>query len=129
MKRKRMFGELELAILQTFKDRSPLTIRDVVTSLDQGDSYTTVMTVMNRLVDKGQLTRQLNGNQYEYTAAPKQPDQSLGFLCKLKNKVFGGKSASMITFLIDEDEDITDIELAQLEEAIKRKREAKKAHD
>jgi len=129
MKTKRIFGELELAILQTFKDRTSLTIRDVVIALAQGDSYTTVMTVMNRLVDKGQLTRQLNGNQYEYSINHENAVPFGGFLYKLKNKVFGGKSASMITFLIDEDEGITDVELAQLEEIIKRKREAKKSHD
>ena len=129
MKRKRIFGELELAILQTFNNRTTLTIRDVVNTLGQGDCYTTVMTVMNRLVEKGKLQRSLNGNQYEYAMNLVQAKHDSGFLCKLKNKVFGGKSSSMIAFLINEDEEITESELAHLEEAIKRKREAKKSHE
>ena len=50
---KREFGELELAVLKILEQRQPLTIKEVLISLGGEDKYTTIMTVMNRIVEKG----------------------------------------------------------------------------
>lgn len=53
---KRIFGELKLAILNVFKkESSACTVRDVLQTLGREDKYTTIMTVMNRLVLKSIL--------------------------------------------------------------------------
>ena len=121
MEKKRVFGELELAILQIFRAKDRLTVREVLESLRGNDKYTTVMTVMNRMVEKKLLTRQRIGQQYEYwvndldrTAIP------LNFLDKLKQKIFGGRSASMLSYLLESSADITDEEIEEMEKAIQK---------
>ena len=52
------FGELELSILQTVQKLGRATVRDVYASLGSEGSYTTVMTVMSRMADKGELMRE-----------------------------------------------------------------------
>lgn len=121
---KRSFGELELAILNIFKkDGTTYTVRDVLESLGKKDKYTTIMTVMNRLVAKGELQRERAGQSYRYSAQTQKPRFSL--FEKWRQKIFGGDSALMISYLLESGKDITQDELLQIEQLIeqaKRKR-------
>jgi len=121
--KKRIFGELELAILSVFKqDRQEYTVHDVLQALNAKDKYTTIMTVMNRLVSKGELTRKRTGLAYQYSL--KTPKSSLSFFEKWKKRLFHGKSAQLVSYLL-EDQEITSEELAELEKIIKAKRQEK----
>lgn len=118
--KKRVFGELEMAVLSLFKKAdSHLTVRDVLKSLGAEDKYTTVMTVMNRLVTKGELSREREGMAYRYTLNSQKVH--LGLFEKLKKRFFEGKSVQLISYLL-EDEKITPEELEQLEKMIEAKR-------
>ena len=63
------FGELETAIMDVVWSTNPISVRDVLEKLDRGCAYTTVMTVMQRLFDKGMLKRKLVENAYQYGPA------------------------------------------------------------
>ncbi|MEK7518440.1 MAG: BlaI/MecI/CopY family transcriptional regulator [Patescibacteria group bacterium] len=63
------FGELETAIMDVVWSTNPISVRDVLQKLDRGCAYTTVMTVMQRLFDKGLLKRKLLDNAYQYAPA------------------------------------------------------------
>lgn len=123
---KRAFGELELAILQIFKQHERLTVRDVLDILKGEDKYTTIMTVMNRMVEKKLLMRQRCGQQYEYWENTNTTAEPPSFLDKLKQKIFGGKSASMISYLLESGKDITKEELEEMEKRIHELRKSKK---
>ena len=122
MREKRAFGELEMSILKLFKTDNKLTVKDVQEALSGQDKYTTIMTVMSRLVEKKQLTRVKIGLQYEYQRIPGTTSLTKNLLDKLKEKIFGGKSVSMISFLIESSEDITEVELAEMEKLIQEKK-------
>ena len=65
----RPFGELEAAIMRELWERQePATVRDVLASLSASRqlAYTTVMTVMDNLHRKGQLTREMSGRAWLY---------------------------------------------------------------
>lgn len=127
MKKKRVFGELELAILQIVRARDKLTVRDVLESLQGDDKYTTVMTVMNRMVDKQLLKRERVGLQYVYQASElKRPTAKPTFLNKLKQKIFGGRSAVMVSYLLESCDDITDAEIGEIERTIQEMKDARK---
>jgi predicted transcriptional regulator len=126
MREKRVFGELELMILKIFIRREKLTVREVQEELGGDDKYTTIMTVMNRLVEKQQLNRRRIGQQYEYWVNQAINTVPKGLLEKLKQKIFGGKSVSMISFLIESSQDITDSELAEMEKLIQQKKKGGK---
>jgi predicted transcriptional regulator len=121
---KRVFGELEMAILKIVKEHEKLTVRDVLQALGGEDKYTTVMTVMNRLAEKELLVRERCGQQYEYWINESRKSAP-SFLDKLKQKLFGGNSASMASYLI-ESGNVSDQELAEIEKLIKNIRQSRK---
>ena len=123
---KRIFGELELAILNVFKkDGSACTVRDVLQTLGREDKYTTIMTVMNRLVTKGELHRERIGQSYHYYIQTQKPRFSL--FEKWRQKIFGGNSALMIRYLLESGQDISKEELLQIEKLIDQAKKKEKS--
>lgn len=61
-------GELEKQIMDVVWERKHCSVRDVLTRLqkDRKLAYTTIMTIMGRLVEKGVLVRKLHGSSYLY---------------------------------------------------------------
>lgn len=67
----RFFGELELAVMEVVWEHQPLSVSGVLEKLsDETHSwaYTTIMTVMRRLTDKGWLAAKKQGRAYVYSA-------------------------------------------------------------
>lgn len=65
----RVFGELEAEVMAAVWDLGACTVADVCERLGEGSNYKTVMTVMNRLVDKGTLVRRRDSRAFSYVAA------------------------------------------------------------
>ncbi len=64
-----ILGDLERAIMDVVWSSAPVTVREVVSRVrPRASAYTTVMTVMNRLVDKGILRRRPDGQSFRYSA-------------------------------------------------------------
>lgn len=120
---KRGFGELETAILCLLKSGEKKTVKEVHQILGAKNSYNTVMTVMSRLFEKKQLSREKKGLQYAYWMLDLSQSS---FLDKLKQKLFGVKTSILVSHLIESAEDLTEEELAEMENLVKRAREAKK---
>lgn len=125
MGRKHAFGELELSILNILRDKGPATVSDVLHVLANDSRYTTVMTVMSRLVEKGELLRQKRGKQYEYWIHEQGTQNSLSLFDRLKEKAFGGKALSMVSYLLESTDTISDEELEQIEDLIRSERKAR----
>jgi predicted transcriptional regulator len=70
----KLLGPLEAEVMQIVwaADR-PVTVRELLEEINRGResqlAYTTIMTVMSRLVDKGALSRTKQGRGYLYEAA------------------------------------------------------------
>ena len=64
----RLFGELEAKILNAVWALEEPTVQDVVQRLGKRANYKTVMTVMNRLVEKGVLARRKVSRAFVYVA-------------------------------------------------------------
>ncbi|MCF3965202.1 BlaI/MecI/CopY family transcriptional regulator [Streptomyces fuscigenes] len=64
---RRARGEREAEILDVLlAGREPMTPWDVTGRLSGGPAYTTVVTVLSRMVDKGLLTREKQGRAFAY---------------------------------------------------------------
>ena len=68
---KKLLGSLELEIMKFMWQAGEATVRQVTKLIDRKRpiAYTTVMTVMGHLVDKGLLTRTMEGKRYRYLVA------------------------------------------------------------
>jgi predicted transcriptional regulator len=67
----KLLGPLEAEVMQALWGADePLTVRQLLEQLNRGRrqplAYTTVMTVMNRLTEKGALLRERRGRGYAY---------------------------------------------------------------
>lgn len=122
MEEKRAFGELELAILKLFQPHARLSVRQVVALLGSEDKYTSVMTVMNRLVTKRSLQRERVGLHYEYWLGSQAPAHT-SLMEKFKRHFFGASRVSMASYLLEEESEFSEEDLEQLERRIQQMRE------
>ncbi len=68
---KKLLGSLELEVMEFMWQASKATVRQVTEAINRKRpiAYTTVMTVMGHLVDKGLLGRTKEGKRYRYQVA------------------------------------------------------------
>ncbi len=68
---KKLLGSLELPVMEFMWQRGEATVQQVVKTINRRRpiAYTTVMTVMGHLVDKGLLARTMEGKRYRYLVA------------------------------------------------------------
>lgn len=116
---KRAFGELEVAILHILKKNQRMTVKDVHQALGGKDKYNTIMTVMSRLAEKKVLGRERMGLQYEYWVMPAK-EKIPSFIEQFKQKILGIKTTAMVSYLIESADDITDADLAEMEQMIEK---------
>lgn len=119
------FGELELSILKIIRELGPVTVREVYEKLGSEGSYTTIMTVMSRMADKGELMRKKEGKQYVYWVAPQNESPSKNILKRIQDKIFGGRPTAMVSYLLEADKEISDKDLEEIERLIQKRRSEK----
>jgi predicted transcriptional regulator len=67
----KFLGELQLAVMEIVWKHQPISVSDALSALNQQNrnlAYTTVMTIMSRLADKGWLVSEKRGRAYYYRA-------------------------------------------------------------
>lgn len=98
--RKLPLTKLELQLMQVIWRRGASTVAEVQASLDQPLAYTTVQTMLNILLRKGKLKRQLRGRAFVYSAAVTEEKASTHALKDLIDRMFGGSSEELVMSLI-----------------------------
>ncbi len=121
-------GELETEVMSIVWERGRATVQDVKDALEprRALAYTTVMTVMSRLAEKGVLKREKEGRAYYYTPATSQEKVAGSLLQGLVRRLYAGATGKAIAQLLDTEEPVDDAELERLEALIRSKREARR---
>ncbi len=119
--------ELELEILKILWSQGPASVRQIQEALapDRGLAYTTVMTMLTIMANKGYVRRTKSGTGFVYRARIRQQDTSSGMLQDLTDRLFGGSTAAMMHHLL-ETNDLDTEELNELRQLIARKRKDQK---
>jgi BlaI family transcriptional regulator, penicillinase repressor len=106
----------EWTILQVIWEKEPCAAPTVQETLqkDKGWAYTTVKTLMDRMVKKGLLTTERMRNLYLYRAAITRPQAQRSEILRTVNRAFDGALTPMMQFLI-ENESLSDEEYQELE--------------
>jgi predicted transcriptional regulator len=96
--------DAELEIMHVVWELDNATVREVHERLNQRRAlaYTTVMTMMNILEEKGHLTRNKQGRAYRY--APVRPKSQVisGMVDDFVGKVFEGSARPLVLGLVEE---------------------------
>ncbi len=116
--------ELELEMLKVLWRDGPLTGRQVRDRLAEVRdlAYTTVMTVMGIMEDKGYLKRKKVGKTFIYSPRVTEAATKKRMLRDVVDRVYEGSTMSVVVNLL-ESADIDPDELKQLRALIKRKSE------
>ena len=119
--------ESEWTILQKVWELEPCAAPTVQEAL-QGDkawAYTTVKTMMDRMVKKGLLKTEKIRNLYLYRSAVTQSQARKSEITRTLKRAFDGTFTPMMQFLIENDQ-LCEEEYRRLEELIKKRKAGKK---
>jgi len=95
-------GELE--VLKVLWDSGPATVRQVMTQLagERRRAYTSVMSLMNVMTDKGLLRREPQGRAFVYEAAVER-ERALGQMVgDLVGRAFEGSASQLVARLLEQ---------------------------
>jgi predicted transcriptional regulator len=109
-------GPLEMEVLGIVEKSGPQGVSFIQAELKRRGSalaYTTVMTVLSRLYEKGALTRVKDGKRFVYSSAQGSGAIKAGMLKRIKAALFQGRGASPVTALLDA-EDLSKADLQEL---------------
>ena len=116
----------ELDVLKILWEQGPLTVRGVMQHLgdSQSRAYTTVMSLLGVMHDKGLLERQPQGKAFVYSAAADQQRTLSAMLSDLINRAFAGSSSALVAHLL-EGENPSSEDLDEIRQLISRYRREK----
>ncbi|MGE7918862.1 BlaI/MecI/CopY family transcriptional regulator [Viridibacillus sp. NPDC093762] len=117
----RFFGPLEAKIMDILWNDVEMTIKDVQQILDQEKltNFNTVMTVMNRLVDKGILQKRTEGRSSLYKPVLSRDDFLNTQSKEMTNELMDEFGNVVVSHMLDALEDVDDDLVAMLEKKIK----------
>ncbi|MGE5617780.1 MAG: BlaI/MecI/CopY family transcriptional regulator [Sphingomonadaceae bacterium] len=114
----RVLGELEASVMEAVWRLEEASVQEVCDALGPGHNYKTVMTVMNRLVEKRLLSRRRVCKAYLYSAV----ESRQAFLGRVSRSVAAGLvrdfGSAAIAQFVDVVHELAPEELAMLEELI-----------
>ena len=103
-----VYGSLEIEILNTFWDLTSvdedadISIQDIVDSMSKSGTqraYTTIKTVMDRLVSKSILVRYKSGKKFFYKVTMDKREMALDMMKEFAANFFNGNIADMVRFV------------------------------
>ena len=120
--RSKTLTEQELEIMKIVWDRGNATVRDVYeTLLDRRRvAYTSVMTMMNILEQKGHLKRKQVDRAYLYESTKPRAQVTRGMVREFVDRVFNGSAEPLLLHLV-EDEKLTEKDLDEMKRIIRRR--------
>ncbi len=117
-------GELE--VLQILWERGPSTVREVLEALPKERAYTSVMSLLNVMFEKGLVQREPEGRAFRYVAEH-QPDQTEGrMIGDLLDRVFSGSATALVARLLEQAQP-TEAELDEIRKLISQHKRTRKA--
>lgn len=117
-------GPLEMEVLGHLNSRGEQSVSDLQKGLKKSGNelaYTTVMTVLVRLYNKGLVQRRKESRYFLYSAAKKKDSTPLKIFERIKNSLFQTERLAPILSLLDSEEDFSKEELEELKRAVEAK--------
>ena len=114
-------GESEMEILHHVWDLGEATVSEVKERINEERkvAYTTVMTIMKNLYEKGYLQYRKEGVTYVYSADQEPEKVQSSLIGKLVDKVFKGSPSALIQTLV-QNENLSDEERSEIKKLIEK---------
>ena len=94
----------ELEVLQVIWEQGPSTVREVMTvsNSKRPRAYTSVMSLMNVMAEKGLLGQKLKGRAFVYSARISRAKILSRMVSDLLNRAFDGSASALVTHLLEQ---------------------------
>lgn len=122
--------EVELEILQVLWNHQPSTVREVVDVLNETRprAYTSILSMLNVMFEKGLVTREMQGRAHVYRAKISR-DKTLGGVVRdVLGRAFNGSTTSLITQVLEQSQPTPD-ELDEIRRTIEAWQNEEQADD
>jgi len=119
----RQFGDLQIAILRVLWQREEATVEEICDDLapEHDVAYSTVSTVLSRLLDQEVVSRRKEGRRFVYRAELAEDEVRGSMVKELLERAFGGDPARLVGHLLRRDE-LGDADLDRLRELIEERK-------
>ena len=112
-------GKEELVVYQFVQERGPVTVRQVADHFaDAGKARTTVLTVMERLREKGLLEREKSGGAFQYRPVLESGVVMKSLVGDFVQQVLGGSLAPFVAYM-SEAKELSSDELKELKKIVR----------
>jgi predicted transcriptional regulator len=119
------FTDRELDVMSVLWDIGPATVADVRERIADELAYTTVLTVLRTLEQKGHVGHTEDGRAHRYKPLVKREVAGRNALRRLVDKVFDGSPELLLTQLVS-DKNLSDEELRRLRKLLAERLREKK---
>ncbi len=111
----------ELEVLQIIWEQEPCTVREVMNLLKpkRARAYTSVMSLMNVMAEKGLLNQKPKGRAFIYSAKVSRDKTQSSMLSDLLNRAFDGSANALVAHLLQQAEPNSE-ELDEIHKTITR---------
>ncbi|MEM7414475.1 MAG: BlaI/MecI/CopY family transcriptional regulator [Gemmatimonadota bacterium] len=107
------FTDRELDIMAVLWEHGPSTVADVRDQLTDELAYTTVLTILRTLEEKGYVGHEAEGRAYRYHARVERGEARMSAVEHMTKKLFAGSTESLLTHLVS-DQALTDEQLERI---------------
>lgn len=124
---RKILGELEIAVLEMMWEQGEASVREVFEYLKprRDIAYTTVMTVMSRLANKGLLEKTKRKNAYLYRPAYSKKEFTDSTVKRIITELIDDFTSPALNYFIDSMNEENPEKMAELARLIKEKRKKK----
>ncbi|NOZ20588.1 MAG: BlaI/MecI/CopY family transcriptional regulator [Planctomycetes bacterium] len=118
-----VLGELETSVLEKLWGNKDVSVREVMVALrkERDYAYTTVMTTMNRLWDKGILSRRKEGQTYLYTPALSKEGLVQAYVRKVFECIAPDLTSASVSYFVESLEEVSPEALDKLQKLLSEK--------
>lgn len=122
-------SDIEASIMEIVWEKEPITVREVheillKNELDKKDKdyipYTTVMSVMNKLAQKGLLKQDKSSKVYQYSSLVDRQELSKNMIKSIAEKLLDKSASSMVTKFLSSDDNISLEKIKKIFDSLKK---------
>ena len=96
------FTERELDVMDVLWERGASTVAEVQEELSDELAYTTVLTMLRTLEEKGHVAHEEEGRAYRYYALVERSEAGASAVRRLMRKLFRGSPELLLTHLVSQ---------------------------
>jgi len=116
------FTARELDVMAVLWERGPSTVSEVQEALPDELAYTTVLTILRVLEEKGHVSHTTEGRAHRYAPLVERQAAGRSALKRITESLFAGSPELLLTRLV-EDENVSDEELRRMRDLLERRLE------